>query len=139
MTPKQIALVQESFARLLPIADEAGVMFYKRLFEIDPELETLFDIDIEEQGEKLMGALHVIIDGLSDLDFVVTQMKDLGRRHAGYGVKDKDYDTVGQALLWTLAQGLGESFTEETKTAWAAAYDFVATTMKRAASEATAD
>ena len=60
-------------------------------------------------------------------------IEDLGRRHVGYGVKDEHYDTVGQALLWTLATGLGDAFTPETEQAWTEAYTLLATVMKQAA------
>jgi hypothetical protein len=36
MTPEQVALVQESFAKVAPIADQAAIMFYDRLFELAP-------------------------------------------------------------------------------------------------------
>ena len=42
MTPDQVKLVQQSFAKLAPIADQAAVMFYDRLFEVAPHVKAMF-------------------------------------------------------------------------------------------------
>jgi hemoglobin-like flavoprotein len=136
LTPTQKTLVQESFAKVAPIADAAAVLFYGRLFEIDPSLQRMFRGDMAEQRRKLMQMLVGAVKGLDHLDRLVPIVQDLGRRHAAYGVMDAHYDTVGSALLWTLEKGLGEAFTPEVKDAWAAVYGLLATTMKDAAREA---
>jgi hemoglobin-like flavoprotein len=135
MTPEQIALVQASFAQVLPIADTAAALFYGRLFELDPSLRPMFTGDIQEQGRKLMTTLKVVVNGLTRLEQLVPAVQSLGRRHAGYGVQDQHYDTVAAALLWTLGQGLGDAFTPEVAAAWATAYAVLADTMKAAAAE----
>src|ERR671939_83937 len=129
MTPEQKTLVQESFAQVLPIADTAATLFYARLFELDPALRLLFPSDLTEQGRKLMTMLRVVVTGLSRMETIVPAVAALGRRHVAYGVTDAHYATVGAALLWTLAQGLGEGFTAETEAAWVAAYTLLAETM----------
>jgi len=136
MTPEQIALVQSSFAQVLPIADTAATLFYGRLFELDPSLKPLFKGDMQEQGRKLMTMIRLVVNGLNRLDQLVPAVQELGRRHARYGVQDEHYDTVGAALLWTLSQGLGAGFTPEVEAAWATAYTLLAETMKAAAAEA---
>jgi hemoglobin-like flavoprotein len=135
MTPMQIETVKTSFARIRPIANQAGILFYERLFEVDPELRPLFKGDIRDQSRKLMTMLGTVVDGLNDIDDMVPAIEALGRRHRDYRIKDADYATVGQALLWTLEQGLGDAFTPDVREAWAAAYDLVATTMQKAASK----
>ncbi|HRQ40172.1 MAG TPA: globin family protein [Chloroflexota bacterium] len=135
MNPKQIDLVQESFALVLPIADEAAAIFYERLFLLDPALRPLFRGDIAEQGKKLMSMLALAINGLKNPEKIIPALQHLGRRHVGYGIQPAHYDTVGEALLWTLAQGLGEAFTVEVEAAWTAVYTLVATVMQEAAAE----
>lgn len=139
MTPEQKQLVQDSFAKVTPIADQAAALFYQRLFTLDPSLKSLFKGDMEEQGRKLMKMIGTAVNGLDDLDAIVPSVQDLGRRHVGYGVKDEHYDTVGSALLWTLDQGLGEDFTPDTEKAWTEVYGILATTMKDAAAEVPAE
>ena len=136
MTPTEKRLVQTTFAQLVPIADQAAALFYGRLFEIDPSLRPLFKTDLREQGQKLMTMIDVCVSGLDRLDQLVPAIQSLGRRHAGYGVTDAHYETVGGALLWTLARGLGPDFTPEVKAAWASVYTVLATTMKAGAEAA---
>ena len=133
MTPTEKRLVQTTFAKLVPIADQAAAMFYARLFEMDPSLRALFKIDMAVQGRKLMQMIGVCVNGLDTIETLVPAIKDLGRRHAGYGVTDTHYTTVGGALLWTLEQGLGPDFTPDVKAAWATVYMLLATTMQAGA------
>ncbi len=136
MTPDQKTLVQESFKCVLPIADTAAKLFYQKLFELDPELKPLFKGNMEEQGKKLMKMIATAVNGLDRLDEIVPAVQDLGVRHVAYGIKDEDYDTVGEALLWTLQQGLDDMFTPEVKEAWIAVYGILSDTMKGAAAKA---
>ena len=133
MTPEQITLVKESFAKVRPIAPQAAALFYGRLFEIAPEVRPLFKGDIEEQGRKLMQVIATAVGALDRLDTIVPTVQDLGRRHVTYGVSDAHYDKVAEALLWTLGQGLGDGFTPAVKEAWTVTYGILADTMKAAA------
>jgi len=132
MTPEQIALVQGTWASVMPIKETAAELFYGRLFELDPALRPLFRGDMKEQGRKLMTMITVAVKGLDNLAVLVPAVKDMGRRHAGYGVKPEHYGTVAVALLWTLEQGLGEGFTPQVKAAWTDTYTVLATTMQAA-------
>ena len=136
MTPEQKDLVQSTFADVAPIADTAAKLFYSKLFELDPELKSLFKGDMEEQGRKLMKIIGTAVNGLDKLDEIVPVVEDLGKRHVAYGVEDKDYDTVGSALLWTLQQGLDSKFTPDVEEAWTVVYTLLADTMKTAAAKA---
>lgn len=133
MTPSQIDLIQDSFSKVVPIADTAAGLFYGRLFEIAPEVKPLFKGDMTTQGQKLMATLGVVVAGLRDLPSIVPAAQNLARKHVGYGVRAEHYAPVGAALLWTLEQGLGEAFTPEVKTAWADAYGLLSSVMIAAA------
>ena len=135
LTERQMALVQESFDLIAPIADDAAVLFYSRLFELDPSLRRLFKSDMREQRVSLMQMLTAAVKGLNRLDRLVPVVEGLGRRHAAYGVTDAHYETVGAALLWTLEMGLGKGFTPEVREAWTAVYGLLATTMRNAAAK----
>jgi nitric oxide dioxygenase len=133
MTPQQISLVQASWASVVPIQDTAAGLFYHRLFALDPDVKPMFKGDLQSQGKKLMQALGFIVNSLTKLDELVPVAQDMARRHVGYGVQARHYDTVGAALLWTLEQGLGSAFTDDTCDAWAAAYGTLAGVMEEAA------
>ena len=131
---EQKEMVRSTWAMVIPISDDAAQLFYGRLFEIDPSTKPLFaETDMAEQGKKLIQTLDVAVASLDNLGNVRSAIEELGRRHVEYGVKEEHYDTGGEALLWTLEQGLGDEFTPEVKEAWAETYGLVATLMKDAA------
>ena len=122
MTPEQVVVVQQSFAKVAPVADRAAVMFCNRLFEIAPQVKAMFPADMAEQRQKLMATLAVVVNGLSNLESVLPAASALAKRHVAYGAKPEHYPVVGSALLWTLERGLGDAWTKEVADAWTAAY-----------------
>ena len=136
MIDEQKRLVQESFKQVEPISDAAASLFYARLFELDPSLQPLFKTDMQVQRRALMSMLRTAVIGLDHLDALVPAVESLARRHVGYGVKDADYDTVGQALLDALQQGLGDGFTSEIRGAWVEVYALLSGVMRGAAKQA---
>jgi len=122
MTPEQAKLVQQSFSRIVPIADKAAVIFYDRLFEIAPQVRSLFPSDMEEQRGKLMATLTAVVGGLTNLPSILPAASALARRHVSYGARAEHYPVVGAALLWTLEKGLGGGWTPDVADAWKAAY-----------------
>jgi hemoglobin-like flavoprotein len=133
VTPRQKMLVQDSFAAVVPRADDVTAMFYGRLFDLDPTLRSMFNVDLAPQRQKLAQMLTAAVKGLDRPEQLIPVVRELGRRHATYGVADVHYDTVGAALLWTLAQQFGAAFTPEIEDAWTAVYTLLAATMKDAA------
>ncbi len=138
MTPQEITLIKNSFAKVAPIADQAAAIFYARLFELDPALRDLFQGDMKEQGRKLMTMLGVAVNSLERIEQLVPAVRQLGLKHAGYRVREEHYETVGDALLWTLAKGLGAEFTLDTRIAWGKTYWLLAETMKAGARDGAA-
>jgi len=136
MTPEQIKLVQDSFEVVKLNAQQAAQLFYNRLFDLNPNLRSLFSGNMVEQGRKLMSVLATAIASLNNLEKIVPVVQELGKRHHHYGVTHQDYDTVGQALIWTLEQGLAEKFDAVTKAAWLEVYGLLSTVMKEAAAKA---
>jgi hemoglobin-like flavoprotein len=122
MTPDQVKAIQDSFAKVVPISEQAAALFYGRLFEIAPAVKPLFKGDMTEQGRKLMATLAVVVNGLSNLESILPAASALAKRHVNYGVKAGDYAPVGSALLWTLERGLGGQWTPQLAAAWTAAY-----------------
>src|SRR6266478_2908612 len=113
MTPDQVQLVQQSFSKVAPIADQAAVLFYGRLFEIAPQVRAMFPDDMTEQRKKLMGTLAIVVNGLSDLPAILPAASALAKRHVSYGAQAAHYPVVGTALLWTLEKGLGDAWTPQ--------------------------
>ena len=126
MTPEQVKLVQQSFAKVVPISETAAVMFYDRLFQIAPAVKALFPADMAEQRRKLMATLAIVVTGLGSLETILPAVSSMATRHVSYGVKAEHYPVVGAALLWALEKGLGGAWTPEVADAWNAAYGTLA-------------
>lgn len=135
MEANQITLVQDTFKLVVPIKETAAELFYNRLFELEPSVRPMFPEDVTEQGKKLMAALGTVVSGLTALETIVPTVQKLGVSHVGYGVEDEHYGVVGEALIWTLEQGLGDAFTVEVRDAWLAAYTLLANVMVEAAND----
>ena len=134
MTPEQARLVTTSWSSVASIADGAIAQFYNRLFEIDPSARALFRAtDMPEQRRKVIEALSLALQSLDDLQALTPTLEELGRRHGRYGVTAAHYDSVGQALLWTLEQGLGGAWTPAMAAAWTELFGQLSGVMKRAA------
>jgi nitric oxide dioxygenase len=129
ITSQQIELVQSSFQQVLPIAEIAGELLYGRIFDVAPETRALFGEDIRPQARRLMAAVKVAVDGLDRLETVAPFLMKLGARHVRYGVRPEHFEIGGEALLWTLQQGLGEAFTADVREAWVEAWGIVAGAM----------
>src|ERR1700683_970671 len=113
MTPDQVTLVQQSFAKVAPISEQAAVLFYDRLFEIAPSVKAMFPADMTEQRRKLMAMLAAGVKGLGNLESVLPAASALAKRHVGYGAKAEHYPVVGAASLWALEKGLGAGWSPE--------------------------
>lgn len=138
MTVDEIKLVQDSFKKVVPIADTAADIFYTRLFETNPEVRPMFSDDMAKQKKALMGTLAVAVNSLTDLDAIVPVVQELGVKHVGYGVKDEHYAVVGATLLHTLETGLGADWTEDLNAAWTKTYGVLSSVMMDAANESIA-
>ena len=133
MNDTQITLIQDCFAKVVPIEQQAGEIFYSRFFETAPEVRPLFKEDVTEQAGKLMIMLGTVVNGLRDLEKIVPVARKMAMEHAGYGVKTAHFEPVGAALIATLEAGLGDDFTLETREAWVAAYEILSGVMIAAA------
>jgi nitric oxide dioxygenase len=122
LTPEQIKLVENSWDYILLNSNEAGTIFYKKLFSMAPELRQLFKGDINSQSQKLVSLITFAVHKLNSFNDIVSDVRTLGMRHKGYKVKPEHYSVVNEALLWTLSKGLGDRWNDETKQAWAATY-----------------
>lgn len=138
LQPEQKTAIRRTFAQIELIAPVAATLFYSRLFELAPQTEALFRYPLgtagmARQGAKLLETLRWAVDYLDRPEQLAPLLSELARRHVAYGAEPAHYDVVGAALLWTLQHGLGNSFTSEVETAWAALYHDMADVMQRAA------
>jgi hemoglobin-like flavoprotein len=133
MTPEQVKFVTDSFRKVLPIAGITADLFYDRLFEIAPQLRSLFPEDLVAQKKKFITMLATMVTNLNEFEKIAPVVEDLGMRHVAYGVIAQHYEPFGAALLWSLEESLGVDFTPTTRTAWTEAYKSLAGAMRGAA------
>jgi hemoglobin-like flavoprotein len=137
ITPAQIALVKETWSKVIPISETAAKLFYDRLFETSPQLAPMFDgVDLVSQRQKLVKAINMVVISLERIGSLIPTIREMGRRHVDYGVEESHYAQVGAALLWTLETGLGEHWSDEAEAAWTNAYQLLAGVMIDGAREA---
>jgi hemoglobin-like flavoprotein len=129
-------LVRTSFDALREQSEPLGLLFYGKLFELDPSTRAMFHVDLREQVRKLMDMLAWVVQSLDDADAMAGRLGELGRQHADYGVRTDQYDTLTVALLFAFAQALGPDFDAATREAWRAALTVVGTAMQQGASRA---
>lgn len=139
MTQEQIQLVQQSWKKVMPVAKQAGLIFYSKLFEAAPGVRHLFKEDITEQANKLVTILGYVVVKLNDLEALLPEVRRLGVRHNSYGTEPAHYEVVGQCLIATLKEGLGSEWTAEVQDAWVTAYNTLKNVMIVAQAEAVCD
>lgn len=133
MTDRNILIIKNSWSHLIRQSDEAGSLFYDRLFELDPELKAMFPADMEAQAKKLMDMITFMVTNLQSMSGIKQDIESLAVRHAGYGTRPQHYITVGSALIWVLEQSLGDLWNQETIQAWTSLYTMWSTAMIHAA------
>ena len=153
LTVEQVALIQETWAAVqtLPATTVGGLLF-KHIFE-QADVSTLFSFgrkpgfdpspeavatnpDVQAHGAKVVGTVTVAVSMLTKLGELVPVLKDLGAKHAKYGVAAAHYPVVGGAFLKTLGVGLGEAYTPAVAAAYTTMWGIVEATMLAGVAEA---
>ena len=135
LSPREIELIRESHARLLPEVKRVSEEFYLDLFSREPEIKALFRDDLAEQGMRFMSAIHVIVDNLDDMETMDAEIEKLAAGHAALNIKPIWYRHMQEALIDTFAAALGERFNNETELAWRSAFSQIADRMAEKAAQ----
>src|SRR5713101_4264276 len=130
MTARQIRLVRDSVDSLREDAEPFALLFYGKLFELDPDSRRLFHNDLAVQGRKVIDMLTSVVESLDDFQPMRVRLAELGHKHAEFGVRPEQYDTLTTALLWSVGQALGASFDAPTREAWRLAINAICAAMK---------
>lgn len=133
MTPREKQLIRESFVSIREVAGPLSLLFYGRLFAMEPGVRPLFQNDISKQGMKLMEMLTAVVEHLDQVEELTPVLHAMGQRHAGYGVLPAHYAMVEAALLWSMGQALGATFDAEVKSAWRTVIGAVSQAMQEGA------
>ena len=131
LTQNELQAIRDSFGQVRQDMGAQSVFFYEALFRRAPEFRKLFREDIEGQGMKFMTTLEAIIEKLDQEMAVDEEYTNLGRKHAGLGIKASQFEVMGEALIDTLRNVLGDDLTLELEASWRKAYALVSANMIR--------
>jgi hemoglobin-like flavoprotein len=133
LTADEIERVRSSFDRIWATSSRTAELFYSRLFASDVFVRPLFRSDMEEQKRKFISTLAVVVASLDDRADLESLAERLALQHVEFGVRAEHYPVVGDALLWSLEQGLGAHWTPSVAASWRKAYDLLSNHMIAAA------
>ena len=135
MTRREKQLVRDSFEAIREDAGALSLLFYGRLFELEPRARAMFHGNIERQGLKLMQMIEAVVSGLDRFDDLQPTLFALGQRHVAYGVQNAHYELVTEALVWSLRQALALPTSSEVLKAWQSMLGQVSAAMIAGAAE----
>jgi serine/threonine protein kinase/pimeloyl-ACP methyl ester carboxylesterase len=123
--------VAASFSRVRRQADSFTTALYDRLFALAPSVRPLFPSDLTAQRNKLVHTLELAVHGLSDPEYLVPRLEELGRRHVPYGAKEEHFAVLEQALLFALAAHDESAWDASLERAWRRGFAFIESAMRR--------
>lgn len=92
--------------------------FYRLLFELHPEFESMFTHGWEVQRLKFITMLNLIVNGLDHLSALEEPLLELGRKHKHLNIDLEDYEQVNKILVRAIDEGSGKPLSDAEKTAW---------------------
>jgi len=127
--------ILDGFQLINPHIDQMTHLFYDCLFQRAPEVRSLFVADMEKQRQHFAASLALIVRNLRFLDAIEQSLRELGRHHARNGVRPQHYAVVRDAMLFALAQTLGEAWTDQMSDDWGRLLDVISRKMLIGAEE----
>ena len=132
MTDRTTLIIKTTWSYVIAQPEIAGEIFYEKLFELDPALQAMFPQDMQQQVQKLIDMITYMVSRMQKMPDIQKDIDAMAVRHAGYGVLDAHYATVGAALLSMLENRLENKWDQESRQAWTELYDIWASSMIRA-------
>lgn len=117
-----------------------------RFFAIEPNVKVIFGFKVSQPDEELAKTrlflrhssyfIKIIDKALGllgpDVELLTEILLELGQKHVNYGVKPAYFAVLGQALIATIQETLGDEFTQEIKVSWVEVYNALSYDMIRA-------
>lgn len=132
MNNNQKALIKAT----IPILQSSGEIltdyFYKRMFEYNPELKSVFNMGNQANGKQkhaLAGAVLAYAEHIDNPSVLINVLKGIGNKHVSLNIQAEDYAIVGGHLIASIQEVLGDVATPELVEAWTVAYNELAEIM----------
>ncbi len=128
LSQKSIDIVKSTVPALRERGIEITTTFYKRMFENNPEVKVLFNMDRQESGEQPKALAMTILaaaQNIDNLESLLPVVKKIGQKHVDSKVLPQHYPIVGKNLLLAIKEVLGDAATDEVLQAWEEAYQVI--------------
>lgn len=129
LTQKAVDIIK-STAPIIEIHGEALARnFYERLFTYNPEMISFFNSSNQINGTQqkaLANAICAYAANIDNLDVLQSSVERIANKHTSLQIKPEHYHIIGENLLASISDVLGESAKENILNAWKEAYDFLA-------------
>ena len=115
-----------------------AMLFYERLFRLEPSLRLVFWNNVNEKCNNLLDAVLVLNASLDLFPALLPRLRELGMRYASCGILPGDYPKIVSAVLQTVAELAGPRFDQALRRAWTKLLNLVTGEMLQGATEAKA-
>lgn len=123
MTDEQIQLVEKSFRAITGRGEAFITRFYEKFFASYPKSEELFSqTDWPNQTRKMLLTIMMVVDNLRDAAHVKKMLYEANLVHQKFSLQAHDFDALTDAMVNTLAEFSGDTWSSELETAWRAAF-----------------
>ena len=129
LSQKTIDIVKSTVPALKEHGLEITTTFYKIMFENNPEVKPLFNMDNQKSGSQPKALAMTILaaaQNIDNLESLLPAVKKIGEVHVNSKVKPEHYPIVGKNLLLAIKEVLGDAATDEVLNAWGEAYQVIA-------------
>lgn len=130
MLNEKTMYVVKSTAPILQAHGEALTRhFYQRMFKHNPEVTPFFNLSNQAAGSQqraLAGAIAAYAANIDNLEVLGGAVELIAQKHASLQIKPEHYPIVGENLLCSIKEVLGDGATDEVIEAWGEAYNFLA-------------
>ncbi|WP_111493867.1 NO-inducible flavohemoprotein [Marinobacter bohaiensis] len=117
----------------IPVLQEHGETltrhFYQRMFEHNPEVKAFFNPAHQQAGTQqraLAGAICAYAQHIDNPSALAGAVELIAQKHVSLGIKPEHYPIVGENLLASIREVLGEAATDDIINAWGEAYGVLA-------------
>ena len=132
MNSRQKELVKATVPTLQAAGPILTAHFYKRMLNNHPELKEVFNMGNQANGrqkEALAGAVLAYAQHIDNPGVLINVLKGIGNKHVSLNIQPEQYAIVGENLIASISEVLGDAATPELLEAWTVAYNQLATIM----------
>ena len=132
MNASQKELIKATVPILRTNGNDLISYFYQRMLSNNPELKNIFNMSNQASGKQqnaLSGAVLAYAENIENPTVLINTLKSIGNKHVSLNIQPEQYDIVGNHLIGSIKEVLGDLATVELIAAWTCAYNELAQIM----------